>query len=249
MPQGFLYSETTNYVLYIISLVFFCAYTLGLQCGMVIPSLITGERILTIFFPLKNNFILTRRRTIIAVWFLYIVNGGFFVYQYILCRQFKHFIVEGVAVSGFMYTDIYIHDVRSGLYTLIRRVVNYMTGLIPICLVTVGSCCYWHPVGFNYQETEGAHPQSSQGNHKRISKTTKTLLSICVLYIVCSGFAFLIEYVTTVAPFDEDLPLKSVLGSVQDWFICISCVGDFVIYVGANNSFRKTGTAKIRLNK
>lgn len=139
VPQGFLYSETTNYVLYIISLVFFCAYTLGLQCGMVIPSLITGERILTIFFPLKNNFILTRRRKIIAVWFLYIVNGGFFVYQYILCRQFKHFIVEGVAVSGFMYTDIYIHDVRSGLYTLIRRVVNYMTGLIPICLVTVGS--------------------------------------------------------------------------------------------------------------
>lgn len=78
VPQGFLYSETTNYVLYIISLVFFCAYTLGLQCGMVIPSLITGERILTIFFPLKNNFILTRRRTIIAVWFLYIVNGWFF---------------------------------------------------------------------------------------------------------------------------------------------------------------------------
>ncbi|CAG5129853.1 unnamed protein product [Candidula unifasciata] len=241
VPPGFQFSAPVNYIFYIMWLAFMCARTIGIQTAMCIPVLITGERILAILCPLKVYFIITRRRTVITVSILYALNGVYFIYRLILSLQLKHFIVQGISLSRIVYTDLYRYAVESGLYGLLEHIVNYVTGIIPICLVTIGCVIIGTQITVvtNKRKTLTLRQAKSTNKHL-ISKTTKTLFSICVLYIFCSGFAFAIGYLATFTQVAQDLPLTDLLGSVEDLLLCINCIGDFVIYVGANNRFRKS---------
>ncbi|CAG5121069.1 unnamed protein product [Candidula unifasciata] len=249
-PSVFMISYNINYLFYILYMVLLCFRHMGLQTVMILPSLITAERVLAIFIPLKVYIILTRRRSLIVVLCLYIVNGIHFLYVYILCIQFKQFAVKGGSYIGvFLTTEIYLQDIRSGLYQLIHNITNYMTGIIQICLVTVGCVV----IGLRVIVITNRRKQLVSNQVKLpaktlISKTTKTLLSICILFILCSGSTFVVAFIANTPPIDKDFAMQKVLVCVQDLIICVNCVGDFVIYIGGRKSSRKTVTSWCRIS-
>lgn len=240
-PTSFRFTETINYVRYIFYLTFSCAFTIGIQSAMVIPALITGERILAIMCPLKVYFILTPRRTMYIISLVYIFSALYFVYKYMLRFDFSQIVAKNVTLGDLEYFDVHKSELRGRLYGLISTIVNYMSGIVPICLVAIGCALIGTQITLITKRRKKLTSRHAQITKKTFSlKTTKTLLSICLLYVFCSGYAFVVGYVTDLKPIDQDLPLETVLMTVQDFILCINSVGDFIIYVGANKGFRKS---------
>ncbi|CAG5121071.1 unnamed protein product [Candidula unifasciata] len=243
IPQGFRFTTAVNYVCYISHMAFSWARTIGLHCAMVIPVIITVERILAIRFPLTFHFILTPRRAVIIISCLFLLNGAYCIYSYVVCMKFKQVVVQGITIGFILRTDAYFHDLTSGLYETIDSIVNYTTGIIPISIVTVGSVVIGVQIAIltqRRQKMTANQVKKSADKQQPISKTTKTLLNICILYSVCSGFAFAIAYITQDSQLGQDIQLNKVLVSFHNLLTCVNCVGDFVIYVGANSVYKKS---------
>ncbi|CAG5115358.1 unnamed protein product [Candidula unifasciata] len=245
VPQGFRFSKIINYVFHILYMLFLFAHNMGLQTAMLIPVLITGERILAILYPLKAYFILTRRRTIIVLSCLYVLNGCFFLYRGALCMNFKQLVTKDFIIGVIVHTDMYYSHVRSGTFGIINSTINYMTGVIPICLVTIGCGVIGiQVIIITKRRKQLTSSKTSTERNNPMSKTTRTLLSICVLYIVCSGFGFIITYIADIPPIDHDVALRKILYSVQDVLFCLNCFGDFVIYVRSSKLTKGNKNAK-----
>lgn len=188
---------------------------------------------------------LTTRRVLIVLSGLYILIGIYFIYCNIVCMRLVQVVVGGLTVGVLVYSDEFLNDFRSGLYGLIESIANCMTGIVPISVVTLGSCVIGIQVALIiHRRKQLISGQVKRGSTTTPSKTTKMLFSICVLYLVCSGFGFVLAYVVEMRPIDQDFALQKVLGCIRELLLCVNCVGDFVIYIRANNSFRRSRDMK-----
>lgn len=240
-PKGFTSSEIINYIFYIVNMVFMCATSIGQFSLTQIPVLITGERIIAILCPLKVYSILTPQRAIIVVACLYLLNGVFFVYMFIICMQFYQKFIDGNFAPRFEYTNIYKDHVRSGLYDFVATLANHMTGVVPLSLVTVGCIFIGIQITVVTNKRKMMTLRSLTMKPKQgISKTTKTLLSICILYVACNGFGFAIVHVQSLENPSYYTYLKIFLENIRDLLTCFNVIGDFVIYLRATKSFRRS---------
>ncbi|CAG5115360.1 unnamed protein product [Candidula unifasciata] len=249
-PQVFMFSERINYLCYILAMIFLYITVTGLVASMLIPILITGERLLAIFCPLRVYFILTPCRIIILVIIIYILATLYFIYTFVICMQFRQTSIDGVSVGEIATTDLYVCDPRSQFTEVIDSIFNYSTGIIPISLVMIGCVVIGTQVVFITNRRKMLIASKVKLTRPIVSKTTKTLFSICVLFIVCSGFAFVFEFASKFQPVLQEFTMQTIFGCVQDFLVCINCVGNFIIYVGSNNNLRiikgKTKLCNIR---
>lgn len=238
---AFLFSETGNYICYILDEVFVCCYLTAVFPTVVIPVLITGERILVIVWPFKANLILTPRRAVIVLSSLYVVGGMHFIKQDLMMFEFKQLAIKGGGVAGLIRpTDMFVNQIRSGVFYLIEDIYNYFTGAIPISLVAVG--CAVIGIKITQISNRRRHLISSQvkaTTKHGITKTTKTLLSICVLYIVCNSVSFSYGFLIQIHLRDFEGILRDVAVEVINLIYCFNFIGDFLIYINANSSFKK----------
>jgi hypothetical protein len=239
VPQALHFSQTVNYILYILNLTFLMLNYVGTNCSMVIPAPITCDRLLAIFTPLKFTRIVTPIRTLCVILFIVILFTVCFIYDDVVCLGFKQITVQGSSLGIMYLTKKYYNDVSSGLYQVFADFINNITGAIPIIIVTMGSFVIWVKVTIII--TKRKQLKSSRTSVKTettqapISRTTKTLLCVCILYIVCSGFLFVAGYAGMMQG-----SLKLILNSFNDLIISINGIGNFIIYVALNKSFKTT---------
>ncbi|CAG5121084.1 unnamed protein product [Candidula unifasciata] len=234
-PEGFQFSKSINYVCYICHLICNLAYALGVTMGPLIPILITGERIIAIFCPLKANFILTPRRTVITLLCFFLVTGLYCFYHEILCVQLKTYVINGVTTTLIVDSDMWRNHVNSGLYQLLEHILNYLTGIIALGMITVGCVIIGLKIIYITKRRQQLTSRVNASTKRGITKTTKTLLKICFLYIVCYGSAFGLAYIV-----ENKLQQWSVIRvvvCVHNLIVCINCLGDFLIYVASNATF------------
>jgi hypothetical protein len=247
--QALLFSETINYVFYIFYSMFSMFYNIGVSGSMLIPVLITGERVLAVFTPLTFARIVTPIRTVCVISFITIIIIICSIYNDLVCLEFKQISVQGVSIGVFFYTEQYMTDVKNGLYEVFAECFNNMTGAVPVVLVTVGSVAIGAKVSIinnkRKQLTSGGVPTTKkQTSQTNVSKTTKTLLSICILYIICSGFGFLVDYaiISTL----NARSLRIILKLFKDLLISANSIGNFIIYVAVNKTLKTTNMRYLR---
>ncbi|CAG5128422.1 unnamed protein product [Candidula unifasciata] len=238
--KGFRFSETLNFACFVLYILFICVSDIGLFASVIIPVLITGERILAIFVPFQANLILTPRRMVIVLSCLYLVDGILFTYNVILSDQLKNFLVNGVTVGVIVDSDMRIIHDRSGVKRLIDHISNYVTGVIPISLVTVGCVVIGlRIVQITNRRRKLTSKLAKASTKLGITKTTKTLLKICLLYTVCYGSSFIGVYVSQSKLLEQQLPTRMIIFPFQQIVLCLNCVGNFLIYLDSRNGFRK----------
>lgn len=94
---------------------------------------------------------------------------------------------HGVSVGVFLFSDVFVNNFRSGLYGLIHGKANYMTEIKPISIVSSGSFVVWIQVALmTLRRKQLTSSQVKLGTNI----WRATLLSIYVVYIVCSGLGF-----------------------------------------------------------
>lgn len=119
------------------------AYDIGVVSAASIPVLITAERILATVFPLTVYLYVTPQRAVVAVCCLYILPGVYCLHASILCMEFVQTDIQGVTIGRLFPTDLLVNHANNGVYQNVGETFNYMTGIIPIILVTVGCVTIW----------------------------------------------------------------------------------------------------------
>ncbi|CAG5131524.1 unnamed protein product [Candidula unifasciata] len=237
----FRFSETLNSMCFVLYMICSCANDFGLFSSVIIPVLITDERILAIFYPFQAYVILTPRLTVIVLSCLYIVDGIFCLYAVPLSYQLQNVLINDVVVGVIGPSDMRkIHE-RSGVKQVIDQIVNYMTGVIPISLVTLGCIVIGlRIVQITNRRRQLTSSQVTASSKHGITKTTKTLLKICLLYIVFYGSTFIASFVLQSEILEGQLTTQSIIQRFHYLVLIINCVGNFLIYFGALHQFRKS---------
>lgn len=186
---------------YVIYTVMSTTFMTGYQCSLTIPTLIAGECLLALNFPLHLRFIVMTFRTWVFTSVLFLLCLGFAIYEHIFSVQFIQTEIEGVSFGFIWYSPFYYRRMNGvWVYEIIANMGNIMTGMVPIILVSLVcgvvrvqvKIISVRRLKITLFTTQNSHPRSINA----VSKTDKTVLSVCLLFIFCSIFLFLITCIT-----------------------------------------------------
>ncbi|CAG5125410.1 unnamed protein product [Candidula unifasciata] len=231
------FSKSISYMCYIVYTTIDYAYIAGVLSAYLIPVLITGERMLSILCPLTAHLFLTPRRTAMFMSCVLCVTATYCLYHQMLSPPLKNdtYVINGVTTALSVRSDLCRNHIRSGLFQLLANMFNYLTGIVALALNMVGCVVIGlkilHVTKRRRQLTSKANANTKRG----ITKTTKTLLKICFLYILCYSSAFGLAY--NVENGQLQWSVIRVTVCVHNLIVCINCLGDFIIYIASNTTF------------
>lgn len=250
---GFQYAEETARVLYYLYNLFDTLNWGSGPTSLCIPVLITVERLIAVFMPLKFPFIVTPRRTVIATM---IPNVFFYGLQAYMRTWFQFVYVfdsfRNASVGFAMRSEIY------WLHRDVSEVLEVCFNSMIILVVFVGSGCV--AIGFKVRSAAIIRFQmTNRFNQKSRSevntfKTTKTLLVLCIFYTVACAFVTLPAVIPKFMVFPlflEEPNFRSVGVFVYHIFklvLSINASINFLIYVVMNKNFRDTFVSILNCN-
>lgn len=215
--------------------------------SLCLPVLITIERLIAVFFPLKFTSIVTRRRTITAV---VVTNVTFYGLQAYVRTWFQFIYIydnkRNASVGFSKRKSMYIFQ------TEVSSIIEIFFSSMIILVIFVGSGCIAIGAKIKIAAIRRLKMTSySQGgqvskNDTGMSRTTKTLLCLCVFYtFVCAPISLpaIIPGIMVFPVFAEDPNFRSIgvfVYHVYKLIFCFNASCNFIIYVAMSKSFRDT---------
>ncbi|KAK3751126.1 hypothetical protein RRG08_039131 [Elysia crispata] len=210
---------------------------LGNGMSVLLAVLVTLERMVAVYLPLKFTSIIRPWRTRIAVVLVLLIalfkaGWGFLVFEF--------FYNEKRGVPRIKWTAFYQN--QKVFFTHLMGAYDYILGFIPVMTVCVG--CILIGVKVSIAAANRAKMLTSSGGERalnqkqpRNSRTTLTLLSVCVLFTCTLGVGFCLETLMT-----SELTWKYYILRYKVTFLlyAINSSSNFIIYVGMNKNFRDT---------
>lgn len=239
----FLYSEKVSHFLYVFYFVFFLLdYGMG-YLTLTIPMLITVERLVAVFMPLKFSFIITPTRTWIVLIIIAIYSLSYMTYS-CFWYEFKYeFDVELNRTVGIMarserfFRDQHAIGALEEIYFSIK--VQPIFTLVGCVLIII-------KVKLASKKRQEMISNSNANNTKKsVSKTTQILLSVCLVYIfVCAVIAlpaYIPEnYMSYSLTSHEPTNMGIIMYQVINIVMCTNSSWNFIIYIGLNKNFRES---------
>lgn len=242
---GFTYPEPTARALHYLYQFFDSLNWITGPTSCSIPALITVERLVAVFLPLKFSSIVTPRRTIIAVAMPLITSIAIQIYIR-ACFQFTYTFDSNRNISVGMSTrnDIF----RAHRHVLKGFEIFFNSFFVLVIFVGCGSIAIGVKVKLMAQKrktmTNGFKGQNISKTEDGMSRTTKMLLCLCVFYtFACApiGFPAIIPGFMVLPVFEEEPNFRSVgvfIYHVYKLFFCINSSSNFFIFVATNKVFR-----------
>ncbi|KAK3786764.1 hypothetical protein RRG08_000969 [Elysia crispata] len=202
--EGFWFPETEAHVLYYIYHIFdYFNWTAG-PMSMGMPVLITAERFVAVFFPLKFHTIVTRGRTLTAVFILILLTYLPQIYMRFWFRfDYVHDPIHNTSVGLSVRTSLFSdHEILTMLISHFYAANGYFvfivgSGCIAICIrVSLAAAQRRRLMAGNGVNTgkrvssTNTRRQHTQGNLRAPSRTTKTLLTLCIFYTISSSVRY-----------------------------------------------------------
>ncbi|XP_059162637.1 galanin-like G-protein coupled receptor npr-9 [Physella acuta] len=257
--EGFVFPEGVARVCYYLYHVFDVLDWGGGTTSMGLPTLITVERMIAVFFPLKFARIVTPRRTLAAVCLVYVFCFGlqfyaraWFQFAYVLDPKLN-VSVGLVKRSDLFWQQQAVSDVIEKMYT---------STVIPFSVVTAGCLAIGVKVkvaslarkNMTRFSSTSRDRETSRLKSKPMSRTTKTLLSVCVFYSVACFFVSLpaiFPQIKVFPFFSADAPNTTAVFvyNVLQFVLCVNGSVNFVIYVLTNTKFRRTFLQLLRVQE
>lgn len=250
---GFQYPEQTARVLYYLYHIFDSLNWGSGPTSLCIPALITVERLIAVFLPLKFPRIVTPRRTVIAVCIPNVIFYGIQVYVRTWFRFVYVFDSSRNATVGYaVRTDLYWSHSR--VCKDLEIVVNSLIGLV--IFVACGCVAIGIKVKLaamnRLKLTNSIKSHNSSKGDASMSRTTRMLLCLCVFYaIVCSpiGLSTIIPDLMVFPVFIEEPNYRSIGVFVYHFYKFLFAVNgsiNFIIYVAMCKHFRDTFLGLLR---
>ncbi|KAH9491454.1 hypothetical protein Btru_049915 [Bulinus truncatus] len=234
--EGFVFTEGVSWLCFCLYHTFDIMDWGGGLTSVGLPVLITLERFVAVFFPLKSKIIVTKRRTIAAVMICYFYCYGIQIYirfWYEIDYVYNELSNETIALIG--RSHLYWQQ-RTAAFTIEEM---FSSSFAPLSVVGVG--CVGIGIRLRLatsrrlQMTNSVSVKCPMGSksHPAPSRTTKTLLAVCSFYCVSCVFISL----PNVLPKDAFFPIFSEAPSkaavlVYNVLQLILCINGLIPYIG-----------------
>ncbi|KAH9489009.1 hypothetical protein Btru_058261 [Bulinus truncatus] len=239
--EGFVYNRDTSYALFGLYQLFI---VLDYGCGAIslpLPVLITIERLVAVFLPLKFHQIVTSRRTWTAVIVVSVFWYGFFIHMtFYVVLDFE--IDQNLNLTvGVMRRSKY-HSQNPMAVLILEDAMSYLFMKIPPIITFVE--CITIGIKIKMSSTERMKMTSEIGRGKLSTRTTKMLMAVCTVYTVtCTTLClptFIPQYMYYSITNDAPSNMGRVLYQAINIVLCVNSSCNFVIYVVMNKNFRTT---------
>ncbi|KAI8767663.1 G-protein coupled receptor [Biomphalaria glabrata] len=202
--------------------------------GTGLPVVITLERFIAVFFPMKFASIVTTKRAIVAVVTVWLFWGPWACLSAFVRDFWFTVLPNGQAIGYEKTSEFYIHNFYL-LYNLNRYVFNFLSSIVPVSLVTIGCVLIGVKVKHSYLQRQLIF--SAKTKKKPSLKTTRTLMTIALIFATVHGTYFTVTC-AMVDQFINDTTFSLVLDEIKMTlvYVCGSC--NFFVYVLLNSNFR-----------
>ncbi|CAG5127165.1 unnamed protein product [Candidula unifasciata] len=236
--QSFLYPPYSSTILFVLSEIFLMIdYSSGLA-SLTLPMLITIERLVTVFFPLKVSRIITPQRTVAAVSCVFIFWYSNFIYPLFWFELSNEY-------NASQNKTVYV-IVRSALFQKDKHAIRpfeeawaYFSVKIPATFTFIGCVIIGIKVKMVGMKRKLMTGKEIKGS---MNRTTKTLLAVCGVYTVTCAVTsltvFIPEYVSFSISEDRTTNLRLVTYQLMSTLVCVNSSCNFVIYIVCNKNFR-----------
>ncbi|CAG5127163.1 unnamed protein product, partial [Candidula unifasciata] len=212
-------------------------YSSGLT-SLTIPMLITIERLVTIFHPLKVSKIITPLRTFLAisgVFIFWYVNFTYTVFWTSLSDTYD--MLENRTVYVIIRSSLYDHD--KDIVDDLEDLWTYSSLRIPPLFTFIGCII----IGIKIKMASVKRMQlTGREVSGSMNRTTKTLLAVCGMYtITCIIMLlpyFMPQYASYSVSEETSTGISQVLYQTINVVMCINSSCNFIIYIVFNKNFR-----------
>ncbi|CAG5130435.1 unnamed protein product [Candidula unifasciata] len=203
-----------------------------------LPTLITLERLVVIFFPLSCHRIVTPSRTWFAVSVVFLFWLSVFVYPSLWYKlRYVYFNGTGMSIGFLERADLYQNNANG--IDAIERLNIYLTILVSPILTVVGCVVILIKVKLVSIKRKKMTKREVSTN-----RTTKMLLAICGVYVVAASVSnlplYLPDYFSISLTDASPTNMARVMYQVINIFAIINSSCNFVVYVVLNKSCRRT---------
>ncbi|KAI8750465.1 G-protein coupled receptor [Biomphalaria glabrata] len=247
---GYYYAEDVAMLLYVTFHLFVLLETVGKVASMILPPLIIVERFIAVFFPLHFSSVITSARIKAAVAIMFLLGlPAYFFYIPMTKYLYTLDVVRNATAGYILKSDSFAQDAAT--FGLISEIYATLCGPTCVCFVIVG--CVLIAVRIQLQVKKRASlsqahlstttskanldPVNGKMKEAKSKRTTKILLSVCVVYSITGSFNFVSDMVL------NSQRLGIVLGNIFHWMsiivLCINSAANFLIYVALNRNFRE----------
>ncbi|KAI8767266.1 G-protein coupled receptor [Biomphalaria glabrata] len=196
-----------------------------------IPVLITLERFIATFFPLKFKQIVTPKRVFIlnvAIWLIWLpwILSWSLLYTFVSSKLPNGQLITKRIRATFFIKDIY-------LYSLIDvYVLNFLSSIIPVCLVCLGCLC----IGIRLKLFRRERKLLATSSTRSSMRTTRTLVSVSLIFSVINGCYFIVGLLFSNLNTTSFITLVDELMRLM---LNICSTSNFFVYVILNSKFRR----------
>ncbi|XP_005104804.1 kappa-type opioid receptor-like [Aplysia californica] len=235
------YNEVTAHILFVLYTLFhFLDYAIGLS-SLAIPMLITAERLVAVFLPMKFSRIITPARTwtavaIICLFWIVLIFYSSLWFQFKYVFDPKRNISMGITIRSDRYYQE--RDVSKAL----DDVIEYLTLKIPPAFTLIG--CVIIAVKIKMASAKRRKMTSSGAKETKSNRTNKMLLSVCAVYTMTCAIVSLPNYLPQYGYYTMTGDAPNNVGrigyQVMNVVGCTNSSCNFIVYVGLNKNFRDT---------
>ncbi|CAL1536891.1 unnamed protein product, partial [Lymnaea stagnalis] len=239
--HSFLFSLTDSYVLYIFYHIFHIMDYASAGVSLSLPVVITLERLVAVFLPLRFHQIVTPARTWFAVAFISVFWYAFFVHMSFYMAFSYEFNARVNISVGLIQRSAY-HYSSLHVVFLLEEAMSMLMMKIPPALTFAGCIV----IGIKVKMASSRRQKmTSKGQAEGSSnRTTKMLLAVCLLYTVTCAIlslpTYLPQYVYYTMTSDAPSNMGTILYQAINIVLCVNSSSNFIIYVAMNKNFRDT---------
>ncbi|KAI8785552.1 G-protein coupled receptor [Biomphalaria glabrata] len=225
---GLQYDESLDYFLLFSSLILTFFGFCGLYTSTAIPVLITFERLLAVFTPLKFRNVVTIRRTVIVVVSSFIfwvpVSVFYNTYSSILIEPMPGNVKYAVSYFGDFYYE------NKAIIELVQfLVMDFFASWIPLSIIILGCSVLWVKVKITLLKRQ--HLTLSQSKIPWSPRTTRTLVLSCAIFAVTHGLASMLQFILP----SQTIVQYEIKASIFYILYALNSSSNFFVYVASNS--------------
>ena len=202
-----------------------------------LPAFVIFEQFMAVFFPLKVRMVITPTRMLVACLSLCLMFAAFVMLYFIDIYELTTHTVVFSPVYQVTFYYIKVNKATTGFEFFNFHIINNLTGIVPTLIVSVGTVAILLKILRQAAQRKRMTNTAVERNNYRVSKATKTLMTLCILYSFISLFQYIsgLLYVFEVVNKKEHVLLQTLSNMIV--MLYASC--NFLVSYLTNPSFRE----------
>lgn len=204
------------FILTLDQIMFFCVW-LGLYVSLTLQPVITVERFLAVYFPLKFKRIMSSKNAKAIVLIVYLLWVPWILF-YVSCYTFQYTSSGLVTSEHTEFCSTHWDTIQLWIYSIL----NNITTIVPLVIVLLGSLL----ICIKVAQTTRKRRKMSTNHRSGTIRATRTLLTISLIFLVVNFTYFIVP-----------ICLGDRMENDWQFYVLVNISLEILQYVGSSSNF------------